>query len=1250
MDPLSARAGTDRLLPTASLSHNSTRAMAATAKYATFDTPPAAHPTKSANFVSRAFFAWALPLIRTPRQLNLDDVWHLTPETTCAANSAPLAAAYAESPSVVKAFLRVYGGSYFLMALLGLLLRLLELVGPIVLNKVVGAVDAPSTLYQWAGLLCLSMTSHAFLLAHCVVLEETTLVRFTLGLKGLLFQKLQRRSLVTNDVPELANIYTADLSTIEWGLLSLLSAWILPCQIVCIVYLLYREIGLAVFAGIAVIVVSMLIGGYISTLIGAAYDDVSTARDVRMKAVKESFGSVLIVKLQAWERQVAEKLAVLRGTELLYVWQLVRAEALGIFSMYAAPLAVSVASFVCYTLVLGHTLTPAKVFTSIALFRMLQEPMNQTPDNITGIIEAWTAIRRISEFLNQPDKPLPPPGLPTAPEVVLAMEGMDASWDNTTVHLTKLHLSICRGDLVVVHGKVGSGKSSLCMALLGEMHALSGRMAVNGRIGYCPQEPWVQHMSLRDNILFGRPFDAARYAAVVDACGLVADFEQMKFGDGTLANSKGANLSGGQKARLGLARAIYSDADILLLDAPLAAIDAVVQKEIFTKCILSLLATKTVVLVTHNRDIIDSAHVHQVIEMDDGGIVARAQRKPSAPPAAFKHASAEVAVAANDRWATYFHDAIDDDDKAETQEDEHREEGQVAGDIFRRFLAACGGGPTIAVVVSCQLLWQAFQVASDFWLSHWTSTIVATQKDDASYYLGVYGSLCLASVLMVLLRTITVARAGLRASKHLFEAMTTSLLAAPMRFFDATPSGRIINRYGDDVATIDTRLPINFGSISAVAAVLIASLATSIFVVGWAGLCFIPIFVLYFKLTVMYLRPSRDLARLAKITASPVLSFLDEIEHGFVSVRAFGAAYSAKQVNRHAHHVDMSARVGLAKVIVDEWFELMVQLAGTGVVMIVVISLVYLRPYLSAGIVGLAFNYILVANAYLADLVQSWSRLELSMVAPERVLEFCGLASEDDATSTSLVVSDTWHLARGDISFKNVSFRYKPTTDLVLRNLSLEISAGEKIGIVGRTGAGKSSLTMALFRLYPLASGAICIDGRDIATLSLHSLRHQISIIPQNPVLFKGSLRSYLDPFDAATDAALYNALRQVQLPVASLDDEAGANWSVGERQMLCLARALLAQARVVVLDEATAAIDHATDLHLQEVIANAFKDATVLTIAHRLHTVVHSDRVLVLEAGEAVAFGAPKALVQDVGSVFYNLAQDGGVLDLLLA
>ncbi|KDO16150.1 hypothetical protein SPRG_18315 [Saprolegnia parasitica CBS 223.65] len=373
-------------------------------KYATFATPAPAHPARSASTVSRAFFAWALPLIRTRRQLHLDDVWPLAPETTCSVNAAPLANAYAASSSVVMAFLGVYGWSYFWMGLLGLLLRLLELAGPMVLNQVVGAVDAPSTLYQSVGLLFLSMTSHAFLYSHCVVLEETTVLSFTSGLKGLLFQKLQRRSLLVQDAPELTNIYTADLGTVRFST--------------------HRSCG---FAGIAVIVLAMTIAGSISTVEATAYDNISTARDARMKAIKETFGSVLVLKLQAWENEVAAmlhrralhhtaKLSTLRSTELLYVWHLLRAGAGGTLCMYAAPIGVSVASFFCYTLVLGHALTPVKVFTSIALFRMLQEPMTQAPDNITAAIEGWTAIRRIGEFLGQPEKPLPPPVLPTPPD------------------------------------------------------------------------------------------------------------------------------------------------------------------------------------------------------------------------------------------------------------------------------------------------------------------------------------------------------------------------------------------------------------------------------------------------------------------------------------------------------------------------------------------------------------------------------------------------------------------------------------------------------------------------------------------------------------------------------------------------------------------------------------------------------------------------------------------------------------------
>ncbi|OQR87460.1 ATP-binding Cassette (ABC) Superfamily [Achlya hypogyna] len=1217
-------------------------------KYATFSHSPSAHPQTSASAISRLFLSWALPVIRTKRRLDLDDTWELLPEHSCAANTASITTAYTASSSVVKSFLRVYGGAYAWMGILGLIIRLLELVGPIVLNRVVSGAATPAQLYQWVGLLFLSMATRAFVYGHCVVLEETTSLRFSSGLKGLLFAKLLGKGAgPSEDVPELANVYASDMETLHWGLISLLNIWIMPVQIIAIVYMLFNEIGVAAFAGLTIIVGSLLLGGIVAKWESAAYESICDARDDLMKAVKETFGAVLILKLHAWEAQAAAKLHDLRTTELGFVKDMMRADVYGIFFLYAAPLFVSMASFATYTLLLGQTLTPAKIFTSLALFRMLQDPMSDLPSATTQIIEAREALSRIDEFLAQPDKPAPAPQLPTAPEVVLAMQGIDASYDNAAPHLTALSFEVRRGDLVVVHGKVGSGKTSLCRAILGELHTLGGVMAVHGRVSYCPQEAWIQHMSLRDNILFGHPFDARRYASVIDACGLVADFELMSAGDQTIANSKGGNLSGGQKARIGLARACYSDADIVLLDAPLAAIDAVVQSEIMEKCIRGLLRTKTVVLVTHNEDIIASEGVNRILHMDDGRIVDNEVRKPSMVQELSPVASGSegVAVAKGDRWSDYFQHAMDEESEEKAENEEHRAEGQVAGAVFANYFAACGGTRAIAIIVMSQLLWQSFQVASDVWLSHWTTS--AATADETPFYLSVYGGICLASILMVLVRSVSLFQAALRGSRRLFDAMTAALLAAPMGFFDANPSGRIINRYSTDMSSIDMWLPYNFGEFTSKLAVLATSLATSIVVVQWCGLLFIPILLAYVKLTQIYLQPSRDLYRLVTVSSSPVLSFLEEMEHGFAVIRAFGASFVTKQLDRHAHHVDANNRAEYCKLIVDQWFEIAIQLQGTAVVMVVAVSLVYWRQNLSAGLVGLAFNYILVANSYVAQLAQSWARIELNMVGPERVLEYCSLPAESTEEP-----SQSWQLQAGAIEVSNVDFQYTKTSDLVLRDVSFSIEAGEKIGIVGRTGAGKSSLTMVLFRMYPLVAGSIAIDGRNIASVPLSDLRRQISIIPQNPVLFKGTLRQYLDPFDAFSDDDLWTALRKVKMDILSLDTEVaerGANWSVGERQMLCLARALLVQARIVVLDEATAAIDHATDVHLQNVIATEFRDATVLTIAHRLHSVVRADRVLVMDAGRILAFDAPRTLVRDTDSIFYHLAKDGGVLDLLM-
>ncbi|CAK4845926.1 unnamed protein product [Aphanomyces euteiches] len=1161
-------------------------------KYSTFAAATKkVHPRQEASFLSRVFLSWCLPLVREQRQLNIDDVWSLENINTAETNTKALSASFKRSQSVFWSGMDVYGYLYVLSGFMALCTRLLELVGPIVLQKLQKSVE-PFCGVTW---LCLKTPSASGTPLDKLIMLITFLGRFVGALKGMLFQKLlSKASYAKSDIPVLANVYSADMDSLLWASVSLNNLWILPTQVVVISYMLYQQIGAAAFAGMGMIVLSLLFGACVSTIQSKAFANVSTSRDQRMQAVKETFGSILVVKLQAWEAKCREKIQKLREIELGYVWTLMSSGALLILTLWATPLFVSMSSFAVYSVVMKQPLTASKVFTSLALFRLLQDPVRDLPENITAVIEARVSLDRINSYLTQENKPVrPEPVSPENTNVVVTIQNATFTWGDESIPILKdVNLTVHRGDLVVIHGKVGSGKSSLCMAICGEMKQTQGTSGVYGSIAYCSQEPWIQQMSVRDNILFGKPFDSAKYTRVVDACGLLPDFELMAFGDMTEVGSKGRNLSGGQKARISLARACYSDADIVILDAPLAAIDAVVQKEIMTKCIETLLKSKTVILVTHNADIIGAESVNRLVELDEG-LMNESFVKPST-------SSADSSASVNrfiekqrsrtwsgsyfsprtpemrSKWHQHFEQAM-----AEETSEEDRAEGHVDLSVYTSYIATCGGSWTVFWLCVIQTLWQGFQIASDLWLSQWTATPDAAER--TNWYIGIYSALCLASVAMVLCRTLLVATCGLKASRVLFDKMTTSLLGTTMAFYDNNPIGRVINRYAEDTANIDTRLPYSFG--------------------------------------------------------------------GFTLIRAYGTSCLKQATHRHAHHVDLTHQMWFGKVIVDMWFELCIQLQGTAIVMIVASGLVFFRPLLSSGMVGLAFNYVLMADASIASLVFSYSSLEIGMVAPERIIQYCDLEDEDPIRKRKA----EFKLVEGAIEFNHVQFRYKPTGELVLRDLTSSIRGGEKIGIVGRTGAGKSSLTMVLFRMYPIESGSISIDGRDISTIAKQELRQQLSIIPQSPVLFKGTLRQYLDPFESFDDAALWSVVSKAGLHtlVSEMPDklstelaDKGSNLSVGERQMLCLARALLVQSKIVVLDEATAAMDHETDVQLQRVISTEFADATVLTIAHRLHSVMHSDRIMVMDAGCVVEMDSPSALLAKEDGFFYRLAKDGGVLD----
>ncbi|RHZ09727.1 hypothetical protein DYB31_016578 [Aphanomyces astaci] len=504
-------------------------------------------------------------------------------------------------------------------------------------------------------------------------------------------------------------------------------------------------------------------------------------------------------------------------------------------------------------------------------------------------------------------------------------------------------------------------------------------------------------------------------------------------------------------------------------------------------------------------------------------------------------------------------------------------------------------------------------VAGDFWLSSWSSsartTSVAEFLRTASFYLTVYSVLSLGSVVMTIFRTLSIYTAGMQASRHLFDDMTQALLRAPMKVFDTTPIGRILNRYNNDINTIDTTIPFGIsGLISAIFNSLFV-LGTTFYAIGSMGLLVVPLLFVYMVLGRHYIQPAREMERVNKTTKSPLLNLIAEMIDGSLVIRAYGNHQVQRFQRLHYRNIDANNEAALASQVIAQWFQLRMQLTSASILFIVALSLMVMRSSLNAALIGLVLNYLFTILGYFEYIVSMWSQMETAMVGPERIAEYTNIEPEAPRVISGAVAKD-WP-TNGDIAFTNLSFRYKENDPLVLKDVNVHIQSGEKVGIVGRTGAGKSSLTMALFRINELAGGSIKIDGVDISRVGVKTLRSSIAIIPQTPVLFKDPQRNYLDPF---READLWGCLHKVRLAdciggvEGKLDspvEENGENFSVGERQMLCMARALLRQARIAVMDEATTAIDHETDQNLQRVIRIEFASSTVLTIAHRLDTVL---------------------------------------------
>uniref|UniRef100_A0A452GXN3 ATP binding cassette subfamily C member 2 n=1 Tax=Gopherus agassizii TaxID=38772 RepID=A0A452GXN3_9SAUR len=1124
---------------------------------------------------------------------------------------------------------------------------LLVFVSPQLLKLLISFVADP-TAYAWQGYLY-ALLLFVTALVQSLCLQQYFQLCFVLGmsLRTALMAAVYKKVSVGTPVSsytqgETVNLMSADTQRFMDLATFIHQLWSAPLQIALSIIFLWWELGPSVLAGIGVMVLLIPINAVLATKARRIQMKNMKNKDQRMKIMNEILSGIKILKLFAWEPSFERQVGEIRVRELKGLLHFTNLQAFSIFIFSCAPFLVSVASFAVYVMVdEKNVLDAQKAFTSISLFNILRFPMATLPLVISSLVQVSSRGR--------------------------AERRRVESWALLT-HSGALvvTLDIKPGHLVAVVGAVGSGKSSLVSAVLGEMENLKGHINIQGSVAYVPQQAWIQNATLKDNILFGSDLDEARYQQVVEACALLPDLKLLPGGDLTEIGEKGINLSGGQKQRVSLARAVYSDADIYLLDDPLSAVDAHVGKHLFDQVLGpdGLLQGKTRILVTHSVSFLPRTDEIVVLVagavseqgsystlLANGGAFAQLLSTYGSQEGSTPEGEATGMWAGADPIANYEQSPYCSLSTSSTKSLRKALQAECAAlqvkfSLYLRYLHAVGWGFSAWVFITYVAQYAAF-MGSNLWLSDWTDdslrywnqTYPTSQRD---MRIGVFGAL---GTVQALLAT----RGAIRASRVLHQQLLSNILRVPMSFFDTTPTGRIVNRFAKDIFTVDETIPMSFRSwltcfLGIISTLLMICLATPYF-----ALIIIPLSILYFFLLRYYVSTSRQLRRLDSVTRSPIYSHFGETVSGLSVIRAYG--HQERFLQHNDRIVDMNQKSVYSWIVSNRWLAVRLEFVGNLVVFSAALLAVITRDNLGSGIVGLSISSALNITQTLNWLVRMTSELETNIVAVERVREYTEVENEAQWV-TAQRPPPGWP-SKGEIQITDYQVRYRPGLELVLHGLTCDIGSTEKVGVVGRTGAGKSSLTNCLFRILEAAGGKIVIDGVDISTIGLHDLRQSLTIIPQDPVLFSGTLRMNLDPFDQHSDEEIWKALELAHLKTYVLDlperlshqvSEAGENLSVGQRQLLCLARALLRKSKILILDEATAAVDLETDHLIQTTIRSEFANCTVLTIAHRLHTIMDSNRVMVLQAGRIVEYDSPERLLQQQG-LFSTMAKDAGIV-----
>lgn len=1340
---------------------------------------------------SLEFFSGCARLARlcARRPLRFDDLWALRDEDTSAFCAAQFKVALTSSRSLVLAALRTQRRLLLASGALSLAAVACELAGPIAVYMVVRAAAADEIEHVaskgafWTLVLLASRFLRSYTLAWAELLLRVLDVRIAGALQVLLIESVLDAKRFQQRQPVLsraANLFTIDIANVASAFRMIHRLWMMPMELFGL-FLVFRWVAGHVITGI--LFVSFVIYATIQLVTwseSSLFRQWLSITDERFGVLGRMFQNILAIKLNVWEDWALAQVLNVRHTEQFVLKRHILLRTLRYTLTWIAPSVNLIATGILLVNIPNNAFeSPAFTFSAVAIFHSINDTFGTAVEVIQVVFQFRVSLHRIYETLElshiRGAELSAPQGadwrthsLGTTGEEAITVVG--ASFANPQPKspdaeelLVNVTIRVKRGEFVVIHGKVGCGKSVLLSALLGFLPKQRGGVYLNGSVAYCSQVPWIQSMSIRDNIVFGKAFDEVRYWSVLEACCLLEDLKDLPAGDRTVIGSHGlVSMSGGQQARVALARACYADADIYILDAPLDSVDSIVQCEVLLKCMGQLLQHKTIVLTTHNPEVIMCEYVDRAIPMEHMALLERVRdsstnhrqvRRTSARTAAENR---PVPKAFRSKRSVLLGDSATrggilrrrkaSEERGSTPEDSalrlnasvlldplvlqiqsaprarpsptsmsssnfvnhascaYRKKGWST--VLKEYIAYSQSFSVLCVVVFLHHITQVLSTMSVYYFSRWIGSTGRAHESDETLahtielfnrYTLIVAAAC-ASFLCAAFATFSF---SLSAAGKLFECMTSALVHAPLRFFSTNSVGRILNRYARDLKAVDSSLQ---GVIFALLrsffssfCSLFASLAwlsghilkanhvswrdgASLNVGEWHWLVWWLMMLLNIVITTGILsafwrdgirsnKPSGEIYLMLRETYSPLFNFVTEAMTGKRVIAAFGPEQKLQVARTYGDKVDESSRILLSMWCFETWVGLrclVMESLLTSSLLIVLIAFGH-DPSDSAepSTIGLLLFLLLNIREDLKNGFVNWNLLEKDLACVERVLEYIDVEPEGTSDQLQQPIDPFWPRA-GAITFQNVYFQYSSATtanhyhnhdtststygSMALKNVSFHIEGGQKIGVVGRSGAGKSSLAMALMRVSDPVHGLIQIDGVDVTQIHVKTLRSKISYVPPNPVFANATLREYLDPMSQVEDAALWEILRKTGVELSILKMQASldatimsmvATWSTGERQLLCLSRALVLRSRVVILDEATTATDQETDCNVQDLVYEILDSSTtLLCIAHRLDTVLEFDKILVMSDGGVEDFGTVQELVASGDGVFYNLLE----------